>query len=766
MSESQGARTAERRSIDSSEPLAKRRKIRKGTKSCWECRKRKIKCQFDSPEDAVCVGCKQRETACRSQEFDDSDVPEAGQKPDPPLAKRLDRLEQMMERIVDRIVPDDADNAGPSSNQHPHSRRSRSASTNERHVRAGRISSPDGLEASNTRDGPIAALLAMQNDIGGPSESAPHSTPVLTSAESATSTFPIVSTPKEDSTEPSTRSGREMPSPKHFWVCTTLRAIIPKPGVLRAIVTASPGAPYIAALCYSDAERQDGKVEPASNWAVVPPVSSHPLILARKALQILICVQQLPPTFDWSALGLEFSQAESIRRLDTTCLLVTSNDELVGYAEGIECLILHGYYQVNAGSLRKAWLTFRRAMSMAQIMGIDRGHSAAFRSCDPKGDPTRRPSATTLWHRLVFSDRYLSLLLGLPVGSHGEDSVYEAERPRATFVERLEWAHTIYSTKILRRNHSQHRPRAQITQDPTPHEYALTQEIDLDLEAAAKAMPFGWWEEPKLDPFASLDTLWEATARIICQMHHFTLLILLHVPYMLHEPCSSRYDHSKKQCLTAARELLSRFISFRNLNVSAYSCRRVDYAALIAAMTLCLSYLGRRKGEVWERTRGDRELVESTRRRMEHVAGLTDDSLSKEAVGIIEQLAPIIEKAAGKLSARDRKEMHFNVPYLGSINIKMANNNQSTTWQNHQQSPATELGPTHSQGQHKATAFGSLDPAFLFDDEILSLAPYDDQAPFGSGTDLSAEPDLTADGGEWALQGVDAAYWSLFEGVM
>lgn len=667
-----------------------------------------------------------------------------------------------MERIVDKIVPDDVHDRGPSSSQQPQSRRSRSASAGETHVRAGRDSSPDGLEASHTRDGPIAALLAMQHDVNGTSESAPLATPVLASTESATSIFPVHSPSKEDTTDPLARSGREMPSPKHFWVCATLRATIPKPGVIQTIVSASPGAPYIAALCYNDAERREGRVEPASSWAAIPPVSSHPLILARSALQALICIQQLPPAFDWNSLGTGVPQAEFIRRLDTTCMLVTSNDELVGYAEGVECLILHGYYQVNAGSLRKAWITFRRAINMAQIMGIDRGHSAAFRSCDPKTNPARRPSAATLWHRLLFSDRYLSLLLGLPVCSQDDQSVYEEEGPRWTAVERLERAHTIFAAKILDRNHIQHRNKRCSPQNTTPREYALTQEIDLDLEAAAKNMPFGWWDEPKLDPFASQDILWEATARIICQMHHFTLLILLHVPYMLHEPCSSRYDHSKSQCLAAARELLSRFISFRNLNVSAYSCRRVDYAALIAAMTLCLSYLGRRKGEVWDRTRSDRELVESTRRRMEHVAGLTDDSLSKEAVGIIERLAPIIEKAAGRLQARDTKEMHFNVPYLGSVNIKMAashsNGGQAHTWQNHQQAP--------DQAQPKTPAFGSLDSAFLFEDEFLSLSPYDDQAPFGSGADPGAEPDLTADGGDWALQGVDAAYWSLFEAVM
>ncbi|KAG8169240.1 hypothetical protein KVR01_001989 [Diaporthe batatas] len=750
------------------EPPVKRRKIRKGTKSCWECRKRKIKCQFDGPEDAVCVGCKQRDTACRSQEFDDSSgiAGGPGQKPDPPLVKRLDRLEQMMERIVDKIVPDDAYDQGPHPSHRPQSPLSRSASAGEGHIRVRHTSSPDGIEASHTRAGPIAALLAMHHDTGGPSESTALAAPILTSAESASSSFPVPDTAKDEASGSAARSGREFPSPKHFWVCTALHSIMPKPSILQAIVSASPGAPYIAALCYSEAERHEGRVVPASSWAVVAPVSSHPLILAKGVLQILICVQQLPPAFDFDSLGLGHTQTEMIDRLDTTCLLVTSNDGLVGYAEGVECLILQGYFQANAGSLRKAWMTFRRAINMAQIMGMDRGHSAAFRSCDPKSDPARRPSAASLWHRLLFSDRYLSLLLGLPVCSQDYGSDCEEDDPRGTAIERMERAHTIFTSKILDRNYIQQRNRRCATPKTTPREYALTQEIDLGLEAAAKSMPYGWWEEPKLDPFASQEVLWEATARIICQMHHFTLLILLHVPYMLHEPSSSRYDHSKSQCLTAARELLSLFISFRNHNVSAYSCRRVDYAALIAAMTLCLSYLGRRKGETWDRIRSDMEVVESTRRRMKHVAGLTKDGLSKEAVGIIEQLAPIIEKAAGKLPVRDRKDMNFNVPYLGSVNIKLATNNHpATSWQNHQQPPAADPGSAHPQGQPKTTGFGSLDPAFLFDEDFLSLAPYDDLAPFGSGTSVSTEPDLTANGGDWALQGVDAAYWSLFEGV-
>ncbi|KAG2412311.1 hypothetical protein HFD88_009868 [Aspergillus terreus] len=57
---------------------AKRRKVRKGTHSCWECKRRKMKCIFDPRiASASCIGCRRRGSPCISQEFpeDLADVP-------------------------------------------------------------------------------------------------------------------------------------------------------------------------------------------------------------------------------------------------------------------------------------------------------------------------------------------------------------------------------------------------------------------------------------------------------------------------------------------------------------------------------------------------------------------------------------------------------------------------------------------------------------------------------------------------------------------
>lgn len=54
-------------SARSDEISAKRRKVRKGTHSCWNCRRRKVRCIFALPDDTTCIMCRRRSTTCVSQ---------------------------------------------------------------------------------------------------------------------------------------------------------------------------------------------------------------------------------------------------------------------------------------------------------------------------------------------------------------------------------------------------------------------------------------------------------------------------------------------------------------------------------------------------------------------------------------------------------------------------------------------------------------------------------------------------------------------------
>ncbi|RSL51786.1 hypothetical protein CEP54_011241 [Fusarium duplospermum] len=111
----QSSRPARRsRAIEDHQPLPKRRKIRKGTTSCWECKRRKSRCHFPSLTSEVCVGCQQRETPCVTQEYeeDSSKIQEhlatgaeaLDQNKNNGLEDRLERVEALLQKLVDTGV--------------------------------------------------------------------------------------------------------------------------------------------------------------------------------------------------------------------------------------------------------------------------------------------------------------------------------------------------------------------------------------------------------------------------------------------------------------------------------------------------------------------------------------------------------------------------------------------------------------------------------------------------------------------------------------
>jgi hypothetical protein len=132
---------------------------------------------------------------------------------------------------------------------------------------------------------------------------------------------------------------------------------------------------------------------------------------------------------------------------DTATRLVTGNDELINSIEGIECVMIESMYLNDAGNLRRAWLTNRKAMAVAQMMGLHTGTRSPWIILDT--ETRERINTDYMWFRIVLSDRYLSLMLGLPQGS--QESVFA--RPEALSscapVERLERLESIAGGLIL-----------------------------------------------------------------------------------------------------------------------------------------------------------------------------------------------------------------------------------------------------------------------------------------------------------------------------
>lgn len=77
---------------------AKRRKVRKGTRCCWECKRRKIRCIFASSEDVTCLSCQRRRTPCVSQDMPEDLSP--ARKGSRHLGERIARVEDFMKDLL------------------------------------------------------------------------------------------------------------------------------------------------------------------------------------------------------------------------------------------------------------------------------------------------------------------------------------------------------------------------------------------------------------------------------------------------------------------------------------------------------------------------------------------------------------------------------------------------------------------------------------------------------------------------------------------
>ncbi|OIW24128.1 hypothetical protein CONLIGDRAFT_636921 [Coniochaeta ligniaria NRRL 30616] len=89
-----------RNSIDAGKNF-KRQKTRKGTRSCWACKRRKVKCTYASRADDMCIGCTRRCLDCVGQEFPEQD-PRPSSK-SRLVGDRIGRLEAMMQQLAEQV---------------------------------------------------------------------------------------------------------------------------------------------------------------------------------------------------------------------------------------------------------------------------------------------------------------------------------------------------------------------------------------------------------------------------------------------------------------------------------------------------------------------------------------------------------------------------------------------------------------------------------------------------------------------------------------
>ncbi|KAI1129153.1 hypothetical protein F5Y10DRAFT_239007 [Nemania abortiva] len=634
------------RSMDGTAPEPKRRKVRKGTRSCWECRRRKIRCLYASEDAAICVNCESRGTNCVSQEFAD----EQASAPDRRVTQRLGRVEEMLEKLVEKIMPDSY------------------SSSKGRPTSASPASAADAVDPESVgADCPFMVgkppmfqvLAPLRKNGKAPAASCPSAADIPTPASSLHEPVAL--------------------GPKYTQVSKTLHDLFPCQQDIDAITAASPASSFVINFFCRYRDIASGKTEDASSLRVTPSPTSHPTVLARRLMQLTNCIQQIQPETPLKLATTGSTRCMMGKFVVAVTEMVAYNDDLVGYAEGLETLVLISLYHGNAGNLRKSWLMLRRAISVAQLMGVDRWGDKPLKSADPAANPSTLIKAKALWFRLNFTDRYLSLLLGLPAGTDDNSFLTDDADDEAT--DRLEKQHTVVMGAIIKRNSTKG--------DPS---FSMTQAIDCDLETAARSIASDFWQLPPVDAVANVGPIerMRAMTQLMLQMNHHNLLILLHLPFMLRDPKERRWDYSKATCVSSSRQLLRTFLVFRKMNKASNACRHTDYGALTASMTLLLGYLDpklqARDQSTTLKREADRALIQEARDKLQQMADRNGDKLARDAACVIGRLLPLLNpdllanggggQAGGNEGASEVPAIHLEIPYLGTININPSAHNQ------------------------------------------------------------------------------------------
>lgn len=455
--------------------------------------------------------------------------------------------------------------------------------------------------------------------------------------------------------------------------------------------------------------------------------------------------------------------------------LVTSNDELVSTSlEGIECVMIESMYLNSAGNLRRAWLINRKAMDMAQMMGLHIGSNTSPSYTLLEEETRRRVDPDYMWFRIVQSDRYLSLMLGLPQGTSQNTFASQAVLDRCMSLERMERMITAAAGHLLQENNAQ---KTDIVE---------TYKIDKMLrEAAALMLPEWWLRTSSVDgtDITCIETeSFEELIRFTNQFAYHGLLVQLHLPFVI-LPSSEyySYDYSKMIAANSSRTILSQFISFRNSVSGTAYCRGIDFVAFVASTTLCLSHMESRRrhrddvsndtGEsitalqsLQHQRIGDRALLECTLKTMRVMAQNNGDIIAQKISNILAPLLDIEDSsfrgqryAVSATRSVDKQEseafgdtseafhaLRVQIPNFGAVQIKHLVDGISPSLI----SLRAETGSRQ-------------------DDVSVSL-PCNTNEPGRDSSFTTREvpdmnilmPGLPDDVTDWALQGVDVAFFS------
>jgi hypothetical protein len=288
---------------------------------------------------------------------------------------------------------------------------------------------------------------------------------------------------------------------------------------------------------------------------------------------------------------LEEHQIERI--LDRIDQLIISDDEYMGTLAGVEVAQQQARHLGDFGQSRRAWLVVRRAVSFAQLMGLNRTRVNV-----------RQDLA--FWGLYQF-DRFCSLILGVPYSLADVhcNLTFRARSLPIVWENHHFMTHlAILAGKVIDMTHGPVHPASPDSKDDEAFQRLVA--IDDELVALKTKMSPGFWQlEPKAPKDWAGSTAWMQTSLSLIMWNQTRLI--LHLPHLFRSSgCekhsipksgedNSKPDYSRNICLEISRSTLSVFQILRHKeNSFAFKTMAIDFMSVITAVVLVIDVLTER----------------------------------------------------------------------------------------------------------------------------------------------------------------------------
>ncbi|KAF5009516.1 hypothetical protein FDECE_4265 [Fusarium decemcellulare] len=412
------------------------KRMRLGTKSCTECRRRKVRCTFNEGQDK-CRQCTLHKTTCKPQQ----DSPNPPDGPPDNVQLRLGNIEESVRILVQSLgqTPGKLGWSPAGIRGSPFGASSSEASSRD-----------EDWDASGALD--EAPLVQFLRDTLA-AQSRKFQTDIRPHPSERTGVLPVQPIQHLIPDTPALVSILQYTQP--FW------SIWP----LAWTVTAT------GEFCFP----QD--VPSAVRFVQESLQSTEPGVVAKCLVWFCICLQELPKNFDnQHKLRLPLSPSDLILNyIDHIDTLLQTNSSPAYNLDFLEALTVQYELFIFMGRPCRAWKSTRTALDNAMLLGLHR-----------PGQSRRRKE---IWDTLWVQERHLSLFLGLPysVPEHLLHSITDDES--AQLEKRILQRVAIISGHITERDRLQQQSS-----------YSTTVRIMEEMDQLRALIPIEWWNPGDADP--------------------------------------------------------------------------------------------------------------------------------------------------------------------------------------------------------------------------------------------------------------------------